>query len=308
MLKEIQNFLNYIQYEKGYSKHTINNYRIDLLNAAAFFKSQALTAWQTVEESTIRSLLTFRRNQAAAPQSLNRQLATLRTFYKFLIREGLTTDNKAQKVHSLKTSRSLPKPLDADQMAKLLEIPTEQSIAIRDKALMELLYSSGLRVSEIASLNMQDLDLAQQQATVTGKGNKVRIALIGRYAMEALQKWLALRKTFVARNEPAVFTNKYGKRLSVRAIQYRLFHSGIQQGIVTRVSPHRLRHSFASHLLESSGDLRSVQELLGHANLSTTQIYTKVNFQQLAHVYDACHPRANKQPTEEQPSKNESNT
>ena len=299
MFQSIQAFLESLRFEKRSSEHTITSYKTDLMDALAFFEADHLTAWQDVQESTIRALLAFRRNQKISPRTLNRQLSALRTFFRYLIRLGVITDNKAMRVVALKTSRALPRALDVDQMAKLLELPTSNPLAIRDLAIMELLYSAGLRVSEIVSLNVWDLDLKQQQTPVVGKGKKSRLTLVGRCAVKALEQWLSIRATLTEPNEPALFVNNKGKRLSARSIQYRLYHIGIQQGVETRVTPHRLRHSFASHLLESSNDLRGVQELLGHADLSTTQIYTKVNFQHLANVYDHCHPRARKQSEED---------
>jgi integrase/recombinase XerC len=298
MLQSVQAFLESLRFERRSSEHTITSYRTDLLDAVAFFEADHLSTWQDVQESTIRALLAFRRNQKISPRTINRQLSTLRTFFRYLIRRGVISDNKAMRVVALKTRRALPRALDVDQMAKLLELPASNPLAIRDLAIMELLYSAGLRVSEIVSLNVHDLDLKQQQTPVVGKGKKSRLALIGRCAVKALEQWLSIRTTLAESVEPALFVNNKGKRLSTRAIQYRLYHIGIQQGVETRVTPHRLRHSFASHLLESSNDLRGVQELLGHADLSTTQIYTKVNFQHLANVYDQCHPRARKQSEE----------
>ncbi len=294
MRQSIQNFLTSLQFERRSSKHTLTSYKTDLMDALTFFERHQINTWSTVEESHIRALLAFRRNQKISARTINRQLSALRTFFRYLIQTAVITDNKAMHVLTLKTNRPLPRALDVDQMAKLLELPASSMLQIRDLAIMELLYSAGLRVSEIVSLNTADLDLQQQQVPVVGKGKKSRLALIGQHAAKALEQWLSVRNTIATASEPALFTNKAGKRLSARAIQYRLYQIGIQQGIDTRITPHRLRHSFASHLLEASNDLRSVQELLGHANLSTTQIYTKVNFQQLANIYDQCHPRARK--------------
>ncbi len=298
MLQSLQAFLEFLRFEKRSSEHTITSYQADLMDALVFFEAKQLSTWKEVQESTIRDLLACRRNQKISPRTINRQLSALRAFFRYLIRQNVITTNKAMRVVALKTTRTLPRALDADQMAKLLELPASNRLAIRDLAIMELLYSAGLRVSEIVSLNVPDLDLKQQQTPVVGKGKKSRLAIIGRYAVKALAQWLTIRQTFAKANEPALFINNKGNRLSIRSIQYRLHRIGIKQGIETRVTPHRLRHSFASHLLESSNDLRGVQELLGHANLSTTQIYTKVNFQHLANVYDQCHPRARKQSEE----------
>lgn len=294
MYKEIEKFLYHIQYEKRFSRHTIVHYKMDLVDAMNFFVTHNISTWQNVQENNIHALLAFKSSQSLSEKTINRQLTALRTFYRFLIRIGSVTDNKASKILSLKTHHSLPKALDVDQMAKLLEYSPKNTLAIRDIALMELLYSTGLRVSEVVALDIADIDFKQQQLSVIGKGQKTRLALIGQFAIKALQQWLPVRNRMVQPQEKALFINKYGKRLSARAVQYRLYYIGLQQGIETRVSPHRLRHSFASHLLESSHDLRCVQELLGHTDLSTTQIYTKINFQHLANVYDQCHPRAKK--------------
>lgn len=293
LYNDIDSFLKILRYERHYSPHTLKNYRIDLHEAADFFHTQTIDSWKAVEEKNIHALMASKRKKNISARSINRQLSVLRTFFQYLIRLGIIQENKAKGVLALKSAHPLPKALEVDQVAKLLEYPALNAISIRDAALMELLYSAGLRVAEIVSLNMTDLDLKEQQTRVMGKGNQARIALIGRYAVAALNAWLRIRADIAKPEEPALFVNKYGQRLTTRAVQYRLARIGIQQGLESRVSPHRLRHSFASHLLESSNDLRSVQELLGHANLSTTQIYTKINFQQLANVYDQCHPRAN---------------
>jgi len=295
MQQAITQFLNFIRYERQLSPQTVQSYKIDLTDAIQFFNSQHITQWQSVEESNFRDLLVFKRNQKISPRSINRQLSTLRSFYRYLMREGILQENKVMNITALKTSYPLPKALEVDQVSRLLNgLPTDSVSAIRDAALVELLYSAGLRVSEIVSLNLEDLDLAEQQTTIVGKGKKTRIALIGRLAAKALHAWLIARNQLAHSNEKALFLNKNGKRLSVRSVQYQLSRMGIQQGLETRLHPHRLRHSFASHLLESSHDLRGVQELLGHADLSSTQIYTKLNFQHLANVYDECHPRARK--------------
>lgn len=295
MIQQVQSFLQYLQQERHRSLHTLNSYKIDLSIAIAFFQSQNISTWTSVEAKTLRALLAQRRLDNISARTLNRQLSSLRTFYRYLIQEKIVSENTAAQVKALKSARPLPRALDVDQMAKLLEFPSTDPLSIRDSAILEVFYSAGLRVSEMISLNIADLDLAQQQSTVLGKGKKTRLALLGRYALVALEQWLKIRSNLAKAEETAVFVSKTGRRLSARALQYRLHKIGISQGLETRLTPHRLRHSFASHLLESSNDLRSVQELLGHTNLSTTQIYTKVNFQHLATVYDQCHPRARKQ-------------
>lgn len=296
MYKAIAQFLNTLQHEQHFSSHTLRSYKADLESAIDFFSTQKITTWQDIQESTLRALLIFRRGQKVSPRSINRQLSTLRTFYKYLMREGVVQDNKAARVMTLKTSHPLPKALEVDQVAHLLAAaPTNNTLDVRDVAIIELLYSTGLRAAELVSLNVADLDFKQQQIAVLGKGKKMRLVLLGRYAIEALKAWLILRKEFDTTNEKALFLNKNGGRLSARSVQYRLHQMGVKRGLKARLHPHRLRHSFASHLLESSQDLRAVQELLGHADLNSTQIYTKLNFQHLANVYDQCHPRAHKQ-------------
>jgi integrase/recombinase XerC len=296
MQKMIDQFLNALQNERQLSPHTITSYRTDLLDAHRFFTTQSISNWQTLQDSTIRALLIYKRSQNISARTINRQLSSLRSFFRYLMREGIVLENKVQAITPLKTDHPLPKALEVDQMSQLLACPSDnQVLTLRDIAVIELLYSSGLRVSELISLNIGDLDFDQQQAHVIGKGKKSRIVLIGKFAVKALREWLVQRSLIQKADEKALFLNRNGARLTTRSVQYRLYQMGLKQGLNTRLHPHRLRHSFASHLLESSHDLRAVQELLGHADLSSTQIYTKLNFQHLANIYDQCHPRAHKQ-------------
>ncbi len=226
-------------------------------------------------------------------RSLQRNLSAIRAFYRFLLREGLVTRNAAQSVRAPKSPRLLPSLLDADQTARLLEMDGSDPVGRRDRAMLELIYSSGLRVAELVGLDLDDLDFTQGEVRVTGKGNQQRLLPVGRLALRAIRDWLPQRQEWLAGNgERALFVNRRGRRLSTRSVQYRAAHWGVRQGLASHVHPHMLRHSFASHMLESSGDLRAVQELLGHANISTTQIYTHLDFQHLAKVYDQAHPRA----------------
>jgi integrase/recombinase XerC len=206
----------------------------------------------------------------------------------------LTKHNPAHGINTPKSPKRLPKTLDVDQTIKLVEITDEGPLAIRDRAILELMYSSGLRLSELKDLDLGSLDLADAIVTVTGKGNKTRKVPIGRQAIESLKKWLTVRREFKCEDEAALFVSNRGLRISTRSIQKRLDQWAIKQGLATHVNPHMLRHSFATHLLESSSDLRAVQELLGHSDISTTQIYTHLDFQHLARVYDKTHPRAKK--------------
>jgi len=297
MLNDVNPFLEHLKHERQLSLHTIKNYYHDLKTAIRFFEAQNIQNWDDIKDNTLRALIVCQRNEKKQPKSINRQLSALKTFFEYLIREQKAFKNPVTLIPSLKTPKALPKPLDVDEMLHLLDFKKNNFSSIRDAAILELLYSSGVRISELISLNLEDLDLKQGQIHVLGKGKKTRIALLGRFALNALEAWLVERNIYANPAEVALFINNHGKnkgkRISARAIQYRVYQMGLKQGLDTRIHPHRLRHSFASHLLESSGDLRAVQELLGHASLNTTQIYTQLNFQHLASVYDKCHPRAN---------------
>lgn len=291
MKEHISAFLNILQNERQLSPHTLKNYKIDIETAQLFFNQKNLSDWPAITENHLRALLAHQHKLNLSPRSINRQLSALRSFFDYLQKQGVIPNNPAIRVVSLKTVRPLPSALDVDEMAQLLDVDKSNPLAIRDKAILELFYSTGMRVSELVALNVRDLNLDTCDVPVLGKGRKKRLTLIGQYALTALKEWLLVRATLTTEDEPSLFINQHGKRLTIRSIQYRLQKWGLKQNIHTRVTPHRLRHSFASHLLESSQDLRAVQELLGHANLSTTEIYTKVNFQHLATVYDQCHPR-----------------
>jgi integrase/recombinase XerC len=237
-----------------------------------------------------------------APRSIQRRLSAVRSFYEYLMREGHAKSKPALEVRAPKTKKRLPATLDADQMARLLDFRADDSLSTRDKAMMELFYSSGLRLSELVGLDASAVDLKDRTVRVLGKGNKMRIVPVGRHAVEALKKWLAERTTLARRlpltaaGQGPLFVGKSGRPLSARAVQLRVGTWARRQGLSMHVHPHMFRHSFATHLLESSGDLRGVQELLGHADISTTQVYTHLDFQHLASVYDAAHPRARRRP------------
>ncbi len=295
-IEDLTPFLKHLSYERRLSKHSLMAYERDLKRAAHFFSNNNITHWQNIQETQLREFLIFERNRKQSARSLHRQLSVLRTFFDYLIREQQLTKNPAKQVTAPKLGKTLPSTLDVDEVTQLLAIATDDFLSIRDLAIMELLYSAGLRLSEIVSLNLSDLDLGQNQFRVTGKGQKMRLGIIGKTAKKALLAWLKIRQTLPNPNKDpsAVFLSQRGLRLTARALQYRLALQGKKQGLSTRLHPHRLRHSFATHMLESSGDLRAVQELLGHANLSTTQIYTHLDFQQLTRLYDQFHPRASK--------------
>jgi integrase/recombinase XerC len=230
--------------------------------------------------------------QGLAGRSIARALSSARSFQRYLLREGLAAHNAFTGVAAPKAGKRLPKALSVDQAARLMQIDGDEPLTRRDHALFELLYSSGLRLAELVSINVTDVDLRDGTVTVTGKGAKTRIVPVGTQARAAIQTWLQDRAALAAVGESALFLGRNGKRLGARAVQLRLKQWAVRQGIEVPIHPHMLRHSFASHLLESSGDLRAVQELLGHADLSTTQVYTHLDFQHLAKVYDAAHPRA----------------
>lgn len=283
--------------EKRYSPRTVSSYEHDLQDFINWLEQPAaevepdLTAVQTWQ---IRQWISQLHRKGLSGKSLQRKLSSIRRFYRFLLRENLIEHNPVVDVQSPKHVRKLPDTLDADTLQRLLDIDGDDTLAVRDRALMELLYSSGLRLAELVGLDVPDLDQYQQLVRVVGKGNKTRYVPVGRVALSALQAWLRQRGALAAVGETALFVSKRGTRLHPRSIQFRLDHWRLQQGLEQHVHPHKLRHSFASHLLESSGDLRAVQEMLGHADISTTQIYTHLDFQHLASVYDKAHPRAKK--------------
>ncbi|RKZ86021.1 MAG: tyrosine recombinase XerC [Gammaproteobacteria bacterium] len=288
-------FLHYLAQEKRMSSHTVTNYQRDLKRFLAFCEQHELDGWQIIKSSHIRRFIAQLHREGLAGRSIQRALSATRSLYRFLIREGLADNNPAQAVQAPKVEKRLPATLDVDQMSGLLDLNQQDTvISCRDHAIMELFYSSGLRLAELAGLNLRDIDFGDQLVYVTGKGNKSRLVPVGSQAIGALQKWLTKRDQLGFFEQAALFITQQGKRLGVRSIQKRISFWGKKQGISEHVHPHRLRHAFASHMLEASGDLRAVQELLGHADISTTQIYTHVDFQHLAKVYDSAHPRARK--------------
>jgi len=253
-----------------------------------------LESWRTVRSADVRRFAAECHSQGLSSRTIQRRLSALRGLYRYLQWEGEIERNPARAVQAPKGRRRLPRAMDVDRVGRLLAAPERADpLDIRDWALMELLYSSGLRLSEVVGLNLEDLDLDGGLVRALGKGSKPRLVPVGRYARLALSKWLAERQMRVAGEERAVFVGRRGSRLGVRGVQSRIARHAFRSG-VGHVHPHMLRHSFASHLLESSGDLRAVQELLGHQDIGTTQVYTHLDFQHLAAVYDRAHPRARK--------------
>ena len=293
----IDRFLAHLRNERRLSPRTLEAYGTDLADFSAWANSQPVETWPAITDHHIRRYAATRHRQGLSARSLQRRLSALRSFYRYLLREDLTEHNPAQGVRAPKVRRKLPTSLEPDQLSHLLDFDSSAPLDRRDHAIMELLYSSGLRLAELVSLDIGDLDMRDAMIQVTGKGNKTRRVPVGRYALAALQGWLDVRRGMAAADAAALFVSQRGQRLSPRSVQARLRRRAIQQGAPQHVHPHMLRHSCASHLLESSGDLRAVQELLGHADISTTQIYTHLDFQHLAEVYDRAHPRARKKNT-----------
>lgn len=288
----INEFLHYLKTARQLSSHTLSNYRRDLEKFSAYCLQKNITDPTQAHSADVRQWVAQLHRGGLAGPSLQRALSALRSFYKYRSRQG-EKNNPALGIQAPKSAKKLPKALDADNMQQLLSIEGDDWLSIRDRAILELFYSSGLRLSELVDLNLQDIDLPQALITVTGKGRKTRTLPIGSFAVKAIKDWLSVREE-VNPADGAVFLSKQGRRLGQRSIQLRLKKYSLQQGVNQSVHPHMLRHSFASHMLESSGDLRAVQELLGHANISTTQVYTHLDFQHLAKVYDKAHPRANR--------------
>jgi integrase/recombinase XerC len=296
-------FLSHLNFERRLSSHTVSAYRHDLLTLLAFCERRDVKRWGALNNFQVRAFAAGEHAGGIAPRSIQRRLSAARTFYEYLMREGAVKNNPALDVRAPKTKKRLPATLDADQMGRLLDFRVDDILSARDKAMMELFYSSGLRLSELVGLDVAAVDLKDRTVRVLGKGDKTRIVPIGRHAIAALKAWLTQRAALTQRKPgagwlpgDAMFVGKTGRALSVRAVQLRVGTWARRQGLSMHVHPHMFRHSFATHLLESSGDLRGVQELLGHADISTTQIYTHLDFQHLASVYDAAHPRARRRP------------
>ncbi|MBV8909140.1 MAG: tyrosine recombinase XerC [Gammaproteobacteria bacterium] len=306
-LEWLTRFRRYLGSERRLSRHTDESYARDLRALVRFCDRFGIGDWSRLDSQHVRTFAAHSHAGGLSARSIQRRLSAVRSFYAFLLREAPTaaaaargsgraerrvTGNPAVDVRAPKAARRLPHTLDADQMARLLEIPAGDALTVRDRAMMELLYSSGLRLAELVGLDLTSLDLKDRLVRVVGKGGKSRIVPVGRYAVEALRRWLTQRPKLARSGETALFVGRGGERFGPRAVQTRIAYWARRQGLGVPVHPHLFRHSFASHLLESSGELRGVQELLGHADISTTQVYTHLDFQHLARIYDATHPRA----------------
>ncbi len=284
----VAEFLRHLAVERQGSAHTLDAYRRDLdaLQAWAGRQGQDLLA---LDAHALRAFVAAEHRRGLSPKSLQRRLSACRSLYRWLLRQGRIAASPAEGVRAPKAPRKLPQVLDVDEAVQLVEVATDAPLGRRDRALLELFYSSGLRLSEACALRWRDLDFDQGLVSVLGKGNKQRIVPVGSHACSALRDW---RAESGGGDDAPVFPGRGGKPLGARAVQLRFKQLAMKQGVLKRIHPHLLRHSFASHVLESSGDLRGVQELLGHADIATTQIYTHLDFQHLARVYDAAHPRA----------------
>jgi integrase/recombinase XerC len=294
MQTDIENYLNTLIIERRLSDHTVAAYRQDIDKLIQFSQQYSLILWQGLNAKEARRFAVKLHSSGLNPKSIQRILSACRSLCQFLIQQGQLSVNPFTDIRAPKADKKLPKTLSVDQLTQLIEIHPDDPLSFRDQAFMELFYSSGLRLAELCNLNLHDLMFDQFLVRVAGKGNKTRDVPIGKLAVKALQTWLMQRNTLNLKDYEAVFVSKWGKRISPRSIQQRLKYWAKKQGLDINITPHMLRHSFASHMLESSGELRSVQELLGHANISTTQIYTHLDFQHLAKVYDQAHPRAKK--------------
>ena len=314
-LEWLARFRRYLTSERRLSPHTDRSYARDLAALQRFCDREGIPEWSALDTQHVRRFAAYSHKGGLAPRSIQRRLSAVRSFFTFLLREAAAETartatapprksrgaarrarvifNPAAGVRAPKSARRLPRTLDADQMARLLQLPPGgDRLSSRDRALMELLYSSGLRLAELVGLDVSSLDLKDAVVHVLGKGRKARIVPVGRMALRALRSWLPERAALARSGENALFVGRNGTRLGARAVQARVAFWARRQGLGVHVHPHLFRHSFASHLLESGGELRGVQELLGHADISTTQIYTHLDFQHLARIYDAAHPRA----------------
>ncbi|SDI34594.1 integrase/recombinase XerC [Ferrimonas sediminum] len=294
MDEPLRQFERYLRSERQYSPHTCRNYLRELNRCAPLLQQQEVQHWQSVSHPQLQQLISKLHRQGLSPRSLALTLSALRQFFDFLVHTEIMDHNPARHLSAPKQGKPLPKNLDVDQMEQLLSIDSDDPIAVRDRAMMELFYSSGLRLAELVAIDIDQLDPQEKQVRVTGKGGKTRLLPVTAVAIEWINRWLALRSALTTEADGALFVSNRGTRISPRSVQARLAKWGQQQAVGARVHPHKLRHAFATHMLESSQDLRAVQELLGHANLSTTQVYTHLDFQHLADVYDQAHPRAKK--------------
>lgn len=291
LLAPVTAFIRFLKVERQLSPLTLTNYARQLGATSALLDAMGIAQWRDVDAAAIRSVAARSKRSGLGSASLALRLSALRSFLDWQVSTGALNANPGRGVSTPRPGRHLPKNMDVDEMNRLLDINLEDLLAVRDRAMLEVMYGSGLRLAELVGMDCRHVDLATWDVRVVGKGSKERKLPLGRSAVQWLQHWLTRRELFGPEDD-AIFITRQGRRISMRNVQKRFAEWGVKQGLSSHVNPHKLRHSFATHMLESSGDLRAVQELLGHANLSTTQIYTHLDFQHLASVYDAAHPRA----------------
>jgi len=289
--KLVQAFVDHLAYERRLSPHTWKNYARDI---KILLNHLTETSLACVQSHQIRLVIAQLHGKGLSGRSLARMLSAWRRFFHYLIRDHRFQHNPCIGLRVPRSHKKLPGALSPDQTAQLLTFAATDALAVRDRAILELFYSSGLRLAELTQLKPNDVDFQEETVRVLGKGGKARIVPVGRQALEALKDWLEKREEMVKSDADALFLTQGGKAISSRTISHRLKERGVQQGMHQNVHPHMLRHSFASHLLQSSGDLRAVQEMLGHAHITSTQVYTHLDFQHLTKIYDAAHPRAKK--------------
>jgi integrase/recombinase XerC len=290
----LDQFIQMLRSEKYYSAHTCSNYRRDLNLFQGYLQGLNIENWAEVGYADVSGFAAKRHRQGRKSRTIQRELSSIRSFYQYLIHNSVVSKNPAREVSAPKPDKPLPKVCDAETIDRLLRLNDDSDpLLVRDVAIFELIYSSGLRLAELVSIDLDDIDFAQRQLIVTGKGNKTRYLPVGSKAVSAVQRWLPLRQDYCkSASQSALFLSRQGKRISPRNVQSRLNQLIRRQAVDQHISPHMLRHSFATHMLESSSDLRAVQDLLGHVDIATTQVYTHLDFQHLARVYDAAHPRA----------------
>lgn len=287
----VEAFLRFLRVERQLSPHTIESYHHQLTAIIEIVAPAGLRDWRQLDATQVRMITARSKRKGLEAASLALRLSALRSFIDWQVSQGVMSVNPAKGISAPKQARHLPKNLDVDDVNRLLDIDASDPLAVRDRTMLEVMYGAGLRLSELVGLDCRHMNMASGEVWVMGKGSKERKLPIGRTAIHWLEQWLPLREIYDPVDD-AVFVSKLGKRISVRSVQKRFAEWGVKQGVTSHINPHKLRHSFATHMLESSGNLRAVQELLGHANLTTTQIYTHLDFQHLAKVYDAAHPRA----------------
>jgi len=289
---DLDRFLDYLCDERNASPATRTAYRRDLGRFLAFVRREGITDWQAVDADHVQRFVAAEHRRGLSARSLARMLSAVRALFTWLLREGRARRNPASDIRAPRAARPLPRALEVEEVERLLAVPGDDTLARRDRALLELFYSAGLRLAELAGLDVTALDLDEGVARVLGKGARTRIVPVGGPARAALGAWLSVRGAWAPADQEALFVTRAGRRLSRRAIQQRVSAWAARLGLPRHVHPHMLRHSFATHVLESSGDLRAVQELLGHADIATTQVYTHLDFSHLAEVYERSHPRA----------------